>query len=459
MLAKPPNPATIAVPPSTTRNPATIPLPQTPPVGGAPDIPRAGGASYFSSPATEGHQHRYEETGGRHVKYRSELGDRRASTTIEHSSLDPTTVARWVGGRDPKLPAGVAASIALRNHRPVEVVSPELNASAGHAAAMAAKEVKAVHIRANEPLNFANSAAVLAHKAAKPAAAVASTNLAQSSTSGVGGAESDFARDTSNEIHDAASKTISKTLSQATERTLAATENPPPRRMVTANMHEAARKAAERRLALLDQEMYEAGVLRRIPFPDRNSESKPSGSPRRSYSLREGSTLQSRKAPVSDVESYTNLLDIARRNVENRLAGIDLQIADKKGLVYRRDWDNQATRIAESRTQSSNEKISERHGKYNVGGGKFVDAEVVDRIAMRNVQPLLDEMNAKAEVERARIATEKADIEERKRLENLEKERNRGIKEENRRARGITLKSLTEYHMVALLMQINCHSC
>ncbi|KAF8422857.1 hypothetical protein EV426DRAFT_704599 [Tirmania nivea] len=465
---------------ATTLNPATIPLPpsrvSTPLDGGISTIPRTQETSYFTTPVAESYQQGHVKVDGGHGRYILESGVRRASTTSGQYFLGQTTASSWVGNRDPKLSAGAAASIALRAQRPVEVSSPDIRNSAEQAATIAAREAKPVHIQANEPIPFASSAATLAHKAAKPVAGTVGAALQPQNPaflrSAIYGDEVIMASNMPSVIHDAAAKSVSKGIPKATEEaleetayigpaiqnaaaksaskalpmaveeTLEATEAPNKRRLkISANLEEAARKAAARRLALLDKELYESGVLRRVPLPDYEAGQRQSESPRRVYSMREGAPMRSRKDPPEDVYGYTNLLEVAKRNVSRRLAGIDLQVADKKGLSYRKDWDDQAMRIAESRIRNINgmgATSDVRPGLYDkidVGGGRLVDVEEVERIALRNVQPVLEEITAKAEAERARVAAERAEAEERKRLENLEKKKSREIKEEKKQAK------------------------
>ena len=449
MLAMTPDPATVPLPPSRVGTPLD---------GDTSTIPRAQETLYFPA---EDYQQRHDEVGDGHERYGLEPGDKRAPTTSRPYFLDPTTTAHWVGNRDPKLSAGAAASTALRAQRPVEVSRPDIRYSAGRAAVMATREVKPVHIQVNESALFASSAAVLAHKAAKPAAAftqdvmyggkaiVASDILPvvhEAAANPVSSAIPKATEETIEKtayirpvIQNAAAKSASSALPMAARGTFEATEAPNKRRMVSASLEEAARKAAARRLALLDQELYESGMLRRVPLPDYETSQKQPGSTHWGYLMREGAPTRSRSARAEDIDGYTNLLEVAKRNVSRRMAGIDLQVADKKGLSYCRDWDNQAMRIAESRLQNTNASRPGLHGKINVGGGRLVDAEEVERVALRNVQPVLEEITAKAEAERARVTAERAEGEERKRLENLEKERNREVKEEKRQAKGITL--------------------
>ncbi|RPB28866.1 hypothetical protein L211DRAFT_844922 [Terfezia boudieri ATCC MYA-4762] len=472
---------------ASTPNPATVPLPPsrvgTPLDGGISAISRTQETS-SSTPAAGGYEQRHDEDDGSHGRNVLEPRDTRASISSGHYLLEPTKAARLVGIQDSKLSAGVAASIALRAQRPVEVSSPDTRNSAGRAAALAAREVKLVQMHVDEPTSFADSAAVLAHKAAKPAAGTAGTALHPQKNVIYGG-EAILASDMLPVIHDAAAKCMSSAIRKATEEnleetasiglaiqnaaarsasnalpmaveeTLEAGEVASKRRMkISANLEEAARKAAARRLALLDQELYESGVFRRVRLPGYEISQRQSGSLRRTYSMREGVPMGSRRAPAEEGDDYINLLEVAKRNVSRRLARIDLQVADKKGLSYHKDWDDQAMRIAESRIQNTNGFRTTSpglHGKIDIGGGRLVDAKEVERVALRNVQPVLEEITVKAEAERARVAVERAEVEERKRLENLEKEKNREVKEEKKNVKAAEIAEISRQKSEAKL--------
>jgi hypothetical protein len=66
----------------------------------------------------------------------------------------------------------------------------------------------------------------------------------------------------------------------------------------------------------------------------------------------------------------------------------------------------------------------QNHGKVNIGGGKFLDQSEIDAIAMANIKPTLDEINATAEKQRARDEEIRLEKDEQRRQSQKEKDRN-----------------------------------
>lgn len=274
--------------------------------------------------------------------------------------------------------AGKAAHLASRQHRPVEVWRPESNTtSAGKAATLAARNHKSVEatVRRAASLSVARSA---------------------------------------------------KDIPRTPERTRV-------RAMDLSHVQEAASEAAARRLALLDQELAGNAEMRR-----RNSVGAVSAA---RSGLRAGgyqkSTSPSR-VPSTHInmkpKDYVHLLDVAKRNVNTRMTGIDQEVAMKNGLPYRKDWEEQAMRIVEARKKAEAEG-HDLTGKIDLGGGKFVDAEVINAMAARNVQPIIDEVNELAAEARAKQAEEKAELERKKHEKQLLDERHRETQQELKKAK------------------------
>lgn len=387
-------------------------------------------SSYFTS--RDGHAHTKRQSGGHriHPRFTDDHHDEAVSgTVVAPVILASDTITRPII----KISPGAAATIALRDHRPVEVWTPDKESSAGLAATRAVREHKSVELQPSNASSFASTAATLAHGGHPNVVGTARNDIENTLVQPIHGRIGMEDDTIAAHIHSAAAISVAKSKTQnATGGTL------PRRRIPPAKLEEAARKAAARRLALLDQELYEAGSLPRIPLP--YAEPGPGTermSPRAgAYPLRDGFTTVRAQRPTvkGSLDGYGDLMAIAKRNVENRMAGLDLQVAERNGLVYRKDWKDQALKVAEARSQSL--RRPDNRGKIDVGGGSFVDAAVVDAIALRNVQPVLDDITAKAEAERARVAAERADAEERKRAENVERELNRGLREAAKKAKG-----------------------
>ncbi|KAK1464669.1 hypothetical protein CCUS01_07916 [Colletotrichum cuscutae] len=130
------------------------------------------------------------------------------------------------------------------------------------------------------------------------------------------------------------------------------------------------------------------------------------------------------------------LLAAAQRNVKARLQGMDDKISAETGMVTpssksdrKSDWESKAQMAAMAKHESANVN----RGKVDIGGGMFMDPAAVDEIATRRVQPVLDEINEKAAIERERQEMLKAEAEAKKRDEEKRKERDREVKEINRK--------------------------
>ncbi|GKT49300.1 uncharacterized protein ColSpa_09481 [Colletotrichum spaethianum] len=219
------------------------------------------------------------------------------------------------------------------------------------------------------------------------------------------------------------------------------------------NLQEAAYKLAQERLAKLHEEHQRnrdyqeyygnstpaqpqrkftiKGKLRRRSSSDGaiNDDREQSERIRRQMSIFSSSlTKVDEQKRTKDREA---LLAAAQRNVRARLQGMDDKISAETGMVppsSKSDWESKAQMAALARHESSNAN----RGKIDIGGGMFMDPAAVDEIATRRVQPVLDEINEKAAIERERQELLKAEAEAKKRDEAKQKERDREIKEINR---------------------------
>lgn len=129
------------------------------------------------------------------------------------------------------------------------------------------------------------------------------------------------------------------------------------------------------------------------------------------------------------------LLAAAQRNVKARLHGMDEKVYHDTGKVnptLLSEWEVKAQQAAQTRAETRNEN----KGKIDLGGGMFMDPNEVDAIANKRMQPLLDDINSKAEAERERQAALKLADEARKDEAEKQKERDREMKELNKRIRG-----------------------
>jgi hypothetical protein len=129
------------------------------------------------------------------------------------------------------------------------------------------------------------------------------------------------------------------------------------------------------------------------------------------------------------------LMAAAQRNVTARLKGMDEKAFKETGKVQPsmlNEWEVKAHAAA----QKSSEGRMENYGKVNIGGGRFIDQSEIDAVAARNVQPVLDEINLKAEQQRARDAELVLEQQSQKHEAELKKSREKEVKEINRKLKG-----------------------
>jgi Eisosome protein 1 len=126
------------------------------------------------------------------------------------------------------------------------------------------------------------------------------------------------------------------------------------------------------------------------------------------------------------------LIAAAQRNVTKSLHGMDEKVFADTGKVapsLLSEWEVKAHAAAQAKSDSR----MENYGKVNIGGGKFVNQSAVDLVAQRNVQPVLDEINEKAEAERERVGAAKLEQETQARKAAEQKAREREKKEIDRK--------------------------
>lgn len=131
------------------------------------------------------------------------------------------------------------------------------------------------------------------------------------------------------------------------------------------------------------------------------------------------------------------LLAAAQRNVKATLDGMDEKMYREQGRVppsKLNEWEAKAHVAAQARSEAR--LAGDMSGKVDLGGGQYMDRDKVDEIAARRVQPVLDEINERAELERQRLVAQREE-QEKKRLESeAEKAKNREAKEDARRVKG-----------------------
>ncbi|KAM3075631.1 Eisosome assembly protein [Clarireedia jacksonii] len=194
-------------------------------------------------------------------------------------------------------------------------------------------------------------------------------------------------------------------------------EEPVPMRLN--NLQEAAQKLAQQRLSKLNDEHAQAREYRdyyassspptsRLSIRGRTRARASSyGNEDQEQSNRIRAQMSMFSSNISQIDDKQRqrdreaLLAAAQRNVNKSLHGMDERVFADTGKVapsLLNEWELKAHAAA----QAKSEARMENYGKVNIGGGRFVDQSIVDAAAAKNVQPVLDELNEKAEVERER---------------------------------------------------------
>ncbi|QPC64618.1 hypothetical protein HYE67_006849 [Fusarium culmorum] len=218
------------------------------------------------------------------------------------------------------------------------------------------------------------------------------------------------------------------------------------------NLQDAAYKQAQERLAKLEQEHQKnrdfqsyygndsASPKRRFTLTKLRRRSSSDGDIKndrqQSEKIRQQMSLFSNKLTEVDQKKRQDdrnaLLAAAQRNVKARLQGMDEKVYNETGQVnptLMSEWEVKAHQMA----NASHEARNENEGKIDIGGGRFMDPHDVDAIAAKRMQPILDDINEKAEIERERLATLKMEEEARKAEQEKQKAREREIKEINKK--------------------------
>lgn len=238
------------------------------------------------------------------------------------------------------------------------------------------------------------------------------------------------------------------------------------------NLQDAAYKQAQERLAKLHdehqqsrefQEYYGNASSPRRKFSvtnklrgHRSSNDTDPDDRVRSDKIREEMSMFSNKLTEVDKNKRAKdreaLLAAAQRNVKTRLQGMDEKVfyeTGKRNSSMLTDFELKAQQAA----QSMHDGRSENKGKIDIGGGKFMTQEEINAIASKRMQPVLDDINEKAETERERLATLKMEEEARREELARQKAREREEKELAKKIKGTFKK--TEAGIITRLTAVN----
>ena len=225
------------------------------------------------------------------------------------------------------------------------------------------------------------------------------------------------------------------------------------------NLQEAAYRLAQERLAKLQEEHQQnrelqeyygsSGSLQRSKFGSLRSRltrrrSASDGAlaedKQRSLHIRKQMSLFDTKLAEVDEKKQEQdrqaLLAVAQRNVQARLRDMDEKIQEETGWVKpstREDWEWRARASVQARFEAA--RLEEQR-KVDIGGGKLMDRDAVEAIAAKRVQPLLNEINEKAERERELRAQRRADEERQREEAERNKAREKEIQEIHKQLKG-----------------------
>lgn len=218
------------------------------------------------------------------------------------------------------------------------------------------------------------------------------------------------------------------------------------------NLQEAAQKLAQERLAKLHDEHAQNREYRDYYTPASAPMSRLTGRGRtRRRAASDGSMNNDKeqsnriRAQMSQFSSNVSQVDAkkrqqdrdaliaaAQRNVTKKLHGMDERVFADTGKVppsLLSEWEVKAHTAAQEKSDAR----MENYGKVHVGGGKFVNQSDIDEVAQKNVQPVLDDIQEKADAEKERQAALKAEQETEARRAAERKERDRESKELNKK--------------------------
>ncbi|KAF1814871.1 hypothetical protein P152DRAFT_236664 [Eremomyces bilateralis CBS 781.70] len=229
------------------------------------------------------------------------------------------------------------------------------------------------------------------------------------------------------------------------------------------NLHDAARKLANERLKRIDDEgefrayrtyyscddpslqqrrSTRVGMARRRAASDSSSTSRSVSGARddmeQSKAIRaQMSQFSNLLAAVDDKkrrQDMERVLVAAQKNVHAQMLHMDEKVYQDTGRIpyaTQVEWDREAQALAAER----GEKRMEHFGKVEVGFGRFVERDAVDRVARDRVKPTIEDIDDQVEVQKAQEEGRRLDREYEKRHARLEKEREAELKADLKRAK------------------------
>ncbi|KAK6529986.1 hypothetical protein TWF694_003362 [Orbilia ellipsospora] len=137
---------------------------------------------------------------------------------------------------------------------------------------------------------------------------------------------------------------------------------------------------------------------------------------------------------------YLALMAAAEKNVKSRMEALETKVAEDQGRVPKHlqaQWDAKARMLSEESERKRAAEQEKKKGKIDMGGGLWYDQEDLERLAKGNVQPILDEINVKAEKERARLEALRVEKETQEREKKEAAAAVAGVKAEAKKAKAL----------------------
>lgn len=217
------------------------------------------------------------------------------------------------------------------------------------------------------------------------------------------------------------------------------------------NLHEVAQKIVAEKMAQMQQNDDTWGQYYGTPTRSRLSMSRKLR--RRSSSESDASKFDKQKSmeirnQMSFLQSCLHelnsqksrdraeLMEIARRNVNSAIHDMDEKSYARTGKLspnVQREWEEKAR----ERANAESEARLSIFGKIAIGGDKYVDDAEVKAIARARIQPTLDEISTQVEEQRAKEMEQRLDEKQRKRLQEIEQNREAEAKSEQKQGKGM----------------------
>lgn len=245
-----------------------------------------------------------------------------------------------------------------------------------------------------------------------------------------------------------ASKPQSATLQQASTNVLGQ----------ALNLHDVAQKRAAERIAGLEDETAAFrdyyGIEPQVQRSSltvrkrRGSDETEEFDAERSKEIRTQMTALRSKLDAVDErreKDRATLMELARKNVDAAIQDIDKRMYAEPGqsVAMQKYLDEKATQRAQ-KGLADMDKQTLLADTVNIGGSKYVEMGDVEDLARSRLQPTFDEIDDRAQTQRARDLEARLDEEQRQRLAQLEHEREADIKAEEAKHQGRILPLISK---------------